>query len=98
MVSAHIYGGIASILGFIYFKTRVEATIVIPILLTLIGFLLTIRWTYAFEKHRRSVDKIIGELGLSKVKGVNLTMHILAGRFFKVFRTPALFYLFTPSY
>lgn len=72
------------------------------IVLTFLGFSLTIRWTYAFEKHRKSVDTIINKLGLSKVQvsgtsEVNLTMDIPEMKLWKfsvIFRARYLFPFF----
>ncbi|MFC1592542.1 hypothetical protein ACFL4C_00810 [Candidatus Omnitrophota bacterium] len=73
----------ASILGFTYFsKIEAKWVIVIPMLLTLLGFLITKRWSDAFEKHRRSVNALIKELGLTfdTTNTVDLTMDVPAMR------------------
>ena len=89
-------GSIASIVGLIYFRTELKWLIVIPILLTLLGFLLTKRWSDAFEKHRSSVNALISMLQLKsdKSESVDLTMDVPASPLFKLFRTRRLFYLF----
>ena len=86
-------GSVASILGFIYFRTNIEWTIVIPILLTILALALTIRWGNAFEEHRKRIGMIVSKLD---TKGIteDLSLNIRAGRFFSVFRTRVLFYSF----
>ena len=89
-------GSIASIVGLMYFRTGLKWLIIIPIVLTLLGLLLTKRWSDAFEKHRRSVNTLIGKLQLksNEKETMDLTMDVPASPLFKLFRTRRLFYLF----
>ena len=89
-------GSIASILGFVFFKTGLEWTIVIPMILTVLAFLLTKRWSDAFEQHRKTVSKLARTLWLESggEEQTDPTMDIPARGIFKVFRTRHLFYSF----
>lgn len=81
-------GSVASTTG-LWYLTRLEWLLIISIFLTLVAFLLTRRWSQAFEMHEKSVDEIIGKLGYG-----SYGMDVPAGWFSKVFRTRVLFYLF----
>jgi len=100
-MSAHsaIVGGI---LAFLAQRGQSENSgwiILFLIWTTVVGFLLTIRWSEAFDSLREKVNAIILSMNLAIVKDekgniVDLTMNVPAGRFFRIFRTKRLFYAY----
>ncbi len=86
--TASITGGIYS-LGATYLGTNARLLLIVPILLTLIVFSLTKRWSQAFEMHEQKMDNIIMRLGY-----LDYTMDVTANWFFKFFRTRRLFYAY----
>jgi len=89
-------GSIAAILGFVFFKTGLEWTIVVPLLLTVLALLLTKRWSDAFEQHRKTVSELTRILWLESGGEMPLdpTMNITARNIYRVFKTRHLFYSF----
>lgn len=89
-------GSIASILGFVFFKTGLEWTIAVPILLTVLALLLTKRWSDAFEHHRKTVSELTKILWLESAGEAPLdpTMNITARNIYRVFKTRHMFYSF----
>lgn len=89
-------GSIASILGFVSFKTGLEWTIVVPILLTVLALLLTKRWSDAFEQHRKTVSELTKILWreFAVEPPLDPTMNITARNIYRVFKTRHMFYSF----
>ncbi|MBI4283608.1 MAG: hypothetical protein HY663_03975 [Chloroflexi bacterium] len=81
--------GLTYSLGAKYLGANARLILVIPILLTLVTFLLTKRWSQAFETHEGMVDNIIIKLGYPEYG-----MDVPANWFFKYARTRRLFYSF----
>ena len=88
-------GSVASILGFVSFRTGLAWTIMIPTLLTLLALLLCKRWSDAFEQHRGVVNKLMDTVGSESGVGLlSTTMTIHARGIFKIVKTRHIFYLF----
>ncbi len=94
-VYAAIIGGVLAFLADKGFKEG-EWAIYFLMWITIIGLLLTIRWSSAFEVHRKRVNKIVRELHfrIKDRKGKEMDMKIPAGLFFRLVRTRRLFYAF----
>lgn len=94
-VYAAIVGGVLAFLAGKGFEEG-EWAIYFLMWITIIGLLLTIRWSSAFEVHRDRVNTIVRELHfqLKDSKGHEMDMNIPAGPFFSLLRTRYWFYAF----